>query len=257
MIEKIVTIISLVITIVSLIYPIRTIIDAWNLRYLRKIFGIKKRETVVVFCSELSNPINRQMVEEREYIYLMKYGDIDAWVEYLLSMQRLFPMVNLRISSSGEALQNQLELQEHICLIGGPDYNKLTEHFISLGVTRFTYIEKGDEIVILDRKTEKEYYYTNLDNDFGYIEKIPNPYNKKKSVFLFGGCHTVGVTSAVKFFSAFSNGKSDVSSIALENANSILKNKKIDKNKFSLLIAAKKIGATISYPTSENLVQID
>ena len=257
MTNTVVTIISIIVTLFSLTYPIRNLANKWKLRYLRKIFGIKDGEKVLVVCSELLNPEERQMVEEREYIYLMKYGDVDAWFEYLLSMVKIFPKVNFETSSCGESLKNKLSLEEHIALIGGPDYNKLTEHFINKGITRFIYKEIGDEIVIHDKKTKKDYYYTTLDKDFGYIEKIPNPYNKSKYVFIFGGCHTVGVTSAVKFFSAFSNGKSSVSNVALDNAKKIIKDKKIDNEKFALLIDATKVGSTISYPCIHDLIDIE
>jgi hypothetical protein len=256
-ISTIITIISIIVTTVSLTYPIRDSIKQWQLRHLRKIFGIKNGEKVLVVCSELTNPKKRQMIEEREFIYLMKYGDIDAWVEYLLSMMKIFPKVSFETSSSGESLNNKLFLEEHIAIIGGPDYNKLAKHFIDKGITRFIYKEIGEEIVIHDKKTKKDYYYTTLDKDFGYIEKIPNPYNRSKYIFLFGGCHTIGVTSAVKFFSAFSNGKSSVSNVALDNAKRIVKADEIDINNFALLINATKIGATISYPCLHDLIDID
>jgi hypothetical protein len=239
-------------------FPLKSILSEIKIRHIRKIFGFKNGDTVILVCSELPKPMARQMVEKREFIYLMKYGDIDAWVEYLLSMMRTFPKVNFIVQSSGEALTNKLNLDTHIALIGGPDYNKLTEYFINKKMTRFSYTEIDGEIVLVDGVTGKNYFYTTIDKDYGYIEKFPNPHNRNMSVFIFGGCHTVGVTSAVKFFSSFSNGNSKVSSVALKNAEKFIKNKKIDIGKFALLINAAKIGSTISYPCYENdLVEID
>ena len=88
------------------------------------------------------------------------------------------------------------------------------------------------------------------------MEKFPNPYNQRKNIFIFGGCHTVGVTTAVNFFSVFSNGKSAISDVALRNAEKINKSNKFDKRKFALLIDANKIGSTISYPSFNEIIDI-
>jgi len=247
-----ITAISIFITSISLLFPIKSIFSELKVRHIRKIFGFKNGDTVILVCSELPKPLNRQLVEKREFIYLMKYGDLDAWVEYLLSMIRTFPRVNFEVQSSGEALINKLNLDTHIALIGGPDYNKLTEYFIDNKMTRFSYAEINGEITLVDKITKKNYFYTTLEKDYGYIEKFSNPYNRSKWVFIFGGCHTIGVTSAVKFFSAFSNGKSKISNVALKNAESVIKNKNINIANFALLINAAKIGSTISYPCYEN-----
>lgn len=256
-IRTIVMFISVIFSLVGVTYSAIEIARYWHLRNIRKILGIRPGDDVLIVCSELPDPIDRQMVEPREYIYLMKYGDLDAWVEYLLSMVKMFPKVHLHIKSSGEALQNPMDLEGHISLIGGPDYNKMTDHFISKGLTRMEYIDVDGEIAIYDKKTKETYYYQTIDKDFGYIEKIPNPYNSKKSILLFGGCHTVGVTGAVRFISAFSNGKSKVSDIALNNAKLLIKQNKIDLERFVILINATKVGATISYPTISDTVPID
>jgi len=250
----IISVITTATTIISQIYPIRNIIYQYKIRHIRKIFGYKNGDEVLLVCSELYNPTERQIVEDREFIYLMKYGDIDAWVEFMLSMVKAFPKVDFKICSSGEALTNRSYLEGNIALIGGPDYNKLTEYFITSGKTRFKYGDKDGEITLVDRRTNEEYFYTNLDNDFGHIEKFPNPYNKEKSVVMFGGCHTVGVTAAVKFFSVFSNGKSTISNVALTNAKRIIGNKGVDDSEFVLLIRANKIGATICYPSYDDII---
>lgn len=256
-VTTVVTYISVIFSLIGVVYSFREAVRFWNLRNIRKLLGIRPGDNILIVCSELPNPIERQMVEPREYIYLMKYGDLDAWVEYLLSMVKMFPKSNLHISSSGEALQNTIDLEGHICLIGGPDYNKMTEDFINKGLTRFEYAEVEGEIALRDKLTGNIYYHTTIDSDFGYIEKISNPYNPTKNVLLFGGCHTVGVTSAVKLLSAYSNGKSQVSNLALTNAKKIVQDTNIKINNFVILINAIKVGSTISYPTTENIVEIE
>jgi hypothetical protein len=261
----IITIISILITVVSIflvIYDktgsINEIRERWKLRHLRKIFNFKNGEKVIVVCSEL--PVEdggQQILEKREYIYYRKYGDLDALFECLLSMIKNFPKVNFEIRTSSENITN---LDAHIIVIGGPDYNMQAKNIIKDrdSSTRFDYSEIDDEIVIIDRndKNKTPYYFPTKseceaeDEDYGYIEKIPNPNLecKSKSIFLFGGCHTIGVTGAVKYFSVFSNGTFNISKIVLNRARSIVKDKSIDKNKFALLFRVKRIGTNIDIP---------
>lgn len=286
-----VTLFSIAVAIFPYGYGWRDIKRLWQTRYIRRIFGINDRDRILIVCSELPNPVERQMVDPpREFIYLMKYGDLDAWVECLLSMERMFPRVTLNISSSGEALQNPLDLEQHIFLIGGPDYNGLTDHFIQKKLTLFEYkTEKNGEIKIKNRFTDQLFWHekksatdmdevspgdtdsspsVDIDNpslinvgptvdrgdrDYGYIEKIRNPYNPKKFVIFFGGCHTTGVTSAVKFLSAHSNGKSEISDVILNNAKQLAKNKEFNKDKFALTIDATRVGATVACPTIKDV----
>ena len=53
----------------------------WRTRHLRKVWGIKNGDQVIVVCSELDEPEARQQVEPREFIYSYKYGDLDAYIE--------------------------------------------------------------------------------------------------------------------------------------------------------------------------------
>ena len=70
---------AVVITVIGLVLWIRKRISLRRTRHLRKVWGIKDHDAVVVVCSELDDPTERQNVEAREFIYCLKYGDVDAY----------------------------------------------------------------------------------------------------------------------------------------------------------------------------------
>jgi hypothetical protein len=229
----------------------------WRYRHLRRVWGIRGRDSVVLVCSELDDPIPRQYAEDREFIYLLKYGDVDALVEVTSTLLRLYPDIDLKVLSSGEADTVPLDLGSHIVLIGGPDYNRLSRRILELGRTRFEYRSpysgvpaKADpqQITIFDKADGKEWFRNSLDYDYGYFARIPNPMSHDHSIILIGGCHTIGTTSASKMFSLSQITSPPSVGIVLKNAK--YASKGIHKKKgFSILIRANKIGATISTPT--------
>ena len=183
----------------------------WKIRYLRNVWGFRNGDPVVVVCSELDDAPIRQFVEPREFIYCLKYGDLDAYVEVLLNLARLFPKARTRVMSAGELNATQVDLRAHLVVIGGPDYNPVAARVLEWDKTRFEYLSPDmqkaspvhpDEIVLYDKFARKEYCHTDKDHDYGYFERFPNPHNSKRQVVVIGGCHTIGVTGAAKAFSA-------------------------------------------------------
>lgn len=252
--KAVITVISLTLSAVALAANYKRIWRAFVYRHIRRILGIRDGDKVLVVCSELPDATARQMVEDREYIYLMKYGDLDAWVELIFSLLRIYPNIDLQVMSSGEALSSRVDLGHQILLIGGTDYNLLVRRIHDMGANRVAYTEhktdKGDEeIALKDKVTGQEYFFTHLDKDYGYIERISNPFDLTKQMIFFGGCHTVGVTSATKFMSAFSEGRQHVSTKTLINAAALSKMLKSERTKFFLLIEASKIGSSIASPS--------
>jgi len=233
----------------------------WRTRHLRKVWGFKDGATVIVVCSELENPEERQRVEPREFIYNLKYGDVDAYFEAVTTLLRLYPRINLRIMSAGEAENTRLDLASHLVVIGGPDYNTLAERILVWNLTQFDYRspyvetrsqQHPDEIVIYDKLNEKEYCYPTDSRDFGYFERIVNPHNPDSKVVIIGGCHTIGVTGAVKAFSMAGNEEGEIPQGVLRNA--ALVAKRIGKStKFSVLVDVERIGQTISTPVVSDM----
>lgn len=233
----------------------------WKTRHLRRVWGIKDGDHVVVVCSELDEPATRQQVEPREFIYSLKYGDVDAYIEVLLTLLRLYPGIKLRVMSAGEAEATRLDLSRHLIVIGGPDYNPLAGRVLNWGHTQFEYrspyvatrsAKHPDEIVLYDKHRQVEYCHLTDDRDYGYFERIQNPHNPCSRVVIIGGCHTIGVAGAVKAFSMAGAEDDGIPSSVFRNA--ALVAKKVGKaDKFAVLVEVERIGQTISVP----LVQED
>jgi hypothetical protein len=226
----------------------------WKTRHLRKVWGIKDGDSVIIVCSELEEPEERQNVEPpREFIYSFKYGDLDAYIQVVVTVLRLFPNVKLRVMSSGEAQNAPIDLAHHLILVGGPDYNAMTARILKMNVTQVTYRspyldqqskQYPKEIVLYHTVLDCESCYTTKEHDFGYFERIKNPNNPASKIILLGGCHTIGVTGAVKAFSMFENEQGEISKLILKNARTTAK--KISRNsEFAVTVDAELTGQTI------------
>jgi len=240
---------------------VHKISEGMRVHPLRRVWGIKDGEEVTIICSELEDPLERQRVEPREFIYLLKYGDLDAFIETVITLLRLYPSVKLRISSAGEVIGAQNNLGTHLVVIGGPDYNRVANHIINeinyqdqANQPQFTYINRHEQIALYHRITGNEYYWMqdergadgDTEYDYGYFERIPNPYNRSKWTILIGGCHTIGVTGAVKAFS-FPFDENRLPQRVAKNAS--LVSKKIRKAKsFAVLVQVQRVGQIIFAP---------
>jgi len=237
----------------------------WQTRHLRRVWGVKNGDQVIVVCSELDEPATRQQVEPREFIYSLKYGDVDAYFEVLVTMLRLYPAIKMRVMSAGEAESTRLDLSRHLIVIGGPDYNTLAGRVLSWQQTQFEYrsphvavrsTEHPEEIVLYDNITKMEYCHETEMRDYGYFERIPNPHNPKSRVILIGGCHTIGVAGAVKAFSMAESEDGEIPSSVLTNA-AVVARKIRKAERFSVLVEVERIGQTISVPlVRENRVTV-
>jgi hypothetical protein len=249
--------------VIELFQKIKHFFRTWH---LQRIWGIKDGDHVIVVCSELPNPEDRQYVKEegeenvpiekrREFIYNLKYGDVDAYFEVIVTVLKLFPNVKLRIVSSGEVENTRMDLAQHLILIGGPDYNEFTRRVLEERVTQFGYRspyldEKSkttpEEIVIYKRPAGEEFCEFTNESDYGYFERIKNPRDPQKNIILIGGCHTIGVTGAAKAFSMFSE-LGEIPAVVLKNARLVAK-KISRKSEFLILVQVSRFGQTIHTP---------
>ena len=252
-----VNIYALILSILSGVLSFKKTLRLWRTRHLRKVWGIKDKDYVILVCSELDNPIERQMVEPREFIYHFKYGDVDAYFEVVITLLRLYPNIKLKIMSTGEAEATRIDFAQHLILIGGPDYNSITEKILKKKITQFDYkspyvdvqSEKyPDEIVLYHRELNKEFCYPGTsDKDYGYFERIINPNNPDSQIILIGGCHTVGVTGAVKAFSMAESERGEIPEIVLNNARLVAKRIKRTSS-FAVLVSVERVAQSINIP---------
>jgi hypothetical protein len=246
---------AVAVSLVSIWFGFTRLARHWQYRHLKKVWGFRDKDQVVLLCSELDDPEERQWVEPREFIYLMKYGDADAYVEVIGTLFRIYPNIDIQILSSGDLDRIQVDLSKHIILIGGPDYNEMTRRLLDEQKTRIAYYspylkcadpENPKEIIIYDRISKRKLFCSETERDYGYFERAPNPFSPKHHVILIGGCHTVGVTAAVKAFSA-AGGQRDVSPAVVRNARLVAKH--VPKGAaFAVFIEAQKIGLNINTP---------
>ncbi len=246
----------LALIIIEVISKAKEIYRFWRTRHLRKVWGIKNGDHVSVVCSELDNADERQRVEAREFIYNLKYGDIDAYFEVIVTLLRLFPKIKLRILSSGEAESTRVDVARHIILIGGPDYNSFVSRVIKKQITQIRYKApdlaeqstlQPDEIVLYNSTNEKEYYELTDEKDYGYFERIQNPDDPRKNIILIGGCHTIGVTGAAKAFSMAESEQGEIPDVVLKSAQ-LVAGKISEKTEYSVSIAAERDAQTIKTP---------
>jgi len=228
----------------------------WRTRHLRKVWGIKNGDRVVVVCSELDEPAQRQNVEEREFIYALKYGDVDAYFEVIATLLRLFPKIKLRALSSGEAEATPIDMGQHLILIGGPDYNAIAARILKRLITRLQYRspylpdksrEAPGEIVLYHVPEDREYFERTEEKDYGYFERLRNPNNPDKTITLIGGCHTIGVTGAVKAFSMAQSEHGEIPPMVLANAKTVAGSIGKKAN-FVVILPVERVGQTINTP---------
>jgi hypothetical protein len=250
-----ITVYAVILSLISGVRATKKLRHYWKTRHLQKVWGFKNGDAVILVCSELDEPAARQNVEAREFIYSLKYGDVDAYFEIVVTLLRLYPSIKLRIMSAGEAETTRLDISSHLVVIGGPDYNPLARRALSWD-TQFKYrspyvetqsTEHPSEIVIFDQTKQKEYCHTNDTRDYGYFERIPNPHNPDRLVVLLGGCHTIGVTGAAKAFSTAASEDGEIPPGVLKNAKLVAKKIKNAKT-FSVLVETERFGQTISTP---------
>ncbi len=180
--------------------------------YVQGLWGFGEHDDVLVVCSELDEPDKRQRPEPNEYIYLSKYGDVDALVEVLVSLSRLYPRINPRILSAGEASSVRSDYTGNLVLIGGPDYNKITGLFEDCSPYEYI-VGKRPEDISLKRKTTGARHRPKMTSvggktritDFGFFVRMRNPLNATKRLIMIGGAHTYGVFGAAKAFSCWEN----------------------------------------------------
>jgi hypothetical protein len=90
-------------------------------------------------------------------------------------------------------------------------------------------------------------FCTDTEKDYGYFERIRNPYSPKHHMILIGGCHTVGVTAAAKAFSAFAGGRREFPDVVARNAKAIT-SEVLTGAPFAIFFEAHKVGVSVNTP---------
>jgi DNA-binding transcriptional ArsR family regulator len=94
------------------------------------------------------------------------------------------------------------EESNNLILVGGPGTNLITQEFNEFLPIRFNMIPSEHGFLLgglVSEKTQKVYTADNM----GVIAKIPNPWNKKKSVIVLAGNKAVGTKACVLALTKF------------------------------------------------------
>lgn len=219
--------------------------------YAKSLWGFSEYDSVLVICSELDEPEKKQHPEPNEYIYLSKYGDVDSLVEVLVTLHKIFPELNVTFRSANEVGAIQEKYTDNLILIGGPDYNKITQYFQEF--SPYEYLQGRNEYDIrIGRKGKGDVFIPKINEeeglkkivDYGFFIKRRNPYDPKKKLIMVGGSHTYGVFGAIKAFSWYESRKDD---LAFQNCKDVVESLGHDPN-FSALFEVHGLESSVLTP---------
>ncbi len=149
-----------------------------------------------------------------DYIRLRNYSDLDAVLEVIETIHRLYPRMDISIQSASSVndLPKNWE-QSNIVFIGGPDFNRVVGEFDDLVPIQYQYGPNG-EVWLRHKETGKEYkpeFYERagqrVAKDYGFfLTRKPKEYAPAKMIFI-GGARTWGVHGAASLVSCTSFNK--------------------------------------------------
>ena len=221
-------------------------------RYARAIWGFEDFDDVMVACTELDDPEKLQHPEPWEFIYLSKYGDLDALFEVETTVHELFPNAHVEHRTGNEILRARVPstYSGNLVIVGGPDYNALARHFETSCPIEYSPAGPDNNIVLRVKATaetltpvqpraEEDHVV-----DYGFFVRVPNPYSPEKKLIMIGGAHTYGVYGAVKAFS-FSRRVADP--VARQNCREVVSKLGPDPS-FLAVLEVHGIGSSIPTP---------
>lgn len=172
-------------------------------RPFKDVWGFGEFDDVSVVCSELDEAEVLQHPEPWEFIYLSKYGDLDALFEAQTTIRELYPNAHVNIGTGAEVWQRRDDDRwaTNLVLVGGPDYNRVTRFFERYCPVKYRPADELNNISI-EVGPAKRVLTPHRDGDeiidYGFILNRPNPHNSNRRLVMVGGCHTYGVYGAMK-----------------------------------------------------------
>lgn len=219
--------------------------------YFRSLWGFDETDQVYIVCPELEEPEKRQYPEPQEFLYLGKYGDIDSLIVVYSSLNKFYPNLNIKFCTS-EEFKNipGNPYASNLILVGGSDYNKVTEAFMRHTPFKFAQDEKDETILIYKKRNQifksefklKEGHEEVI--DYGFFLKIQNPHNPDKKIIMINGIHTYGVYGAAKCFSWYDEHEIN---IAKDNCKTVIDSLGDDPN-FAIVVRVECINKKIGIP---------
>ncbi|CAD6492770.1 MAG: hypothetical protein DIAAKJNI_00384 [Candidatus Argoarchaeum ethanivorans] len=175
--------------------------------YYHLLWGLALNSKTIIVPSKL--PTTNEPTEFEDYIYIRKYGDLDALFLVEQTLLRLYPKMEIEISPAEKltSLPNGWE-DSNLIIIGGPDFNPIGKFFEHLCSFEYCYGSGKNDVWLRHKMTEKEYipkiFDTDKDflaDDYGFFLKRKNSKNGGCKLIMIGGAHTWGVYGAAMLFS--------------------------------------------------------
>lgn len=222
-----------------------------SILYFKSLWGFYETDQVYIVCPELEEPEKRQHPEPQEFLYLGKYGDIDSLIVVYSSLNKIYSQLNIKFCTSEEFKYIPGNpYASNLILIGGPDYNKVTEHFMEQ--TPFEFSQNSTDETILVHKQKNQVFkpefksQKNIEEvtDYGFFVKMPNPYNPDKKLIMINGIHTYGVYGTAKCFSIYDEYELNV---AKDNCKTVIESLGDDPS-FAVVVKVKCINKKIGIP---------
>lgn len=219
-----------------------------SLLYFKSLWGFRDVDQVYVVCPELEEPEKRQYPEPQEFLYLGKYGDIDSLIVIYSSLNKIYPQLSMKFCTS-EEFKNipGNPYASNLILIGGPDYNKVTDSFMKYTPFEFSQDETDETTLVYkqgNRIFRPEFKLHQEIVDYGFFLKIPNPYNPDKKLIMINGIHTYGVYGSAKCFSLYDEHEIN---IAKDNCKTVIESLGGDPN-FTVVVRVECINKKIGIP---------
>ncbi len=171
--------------------------------YYHLIWSFEPESKTIIVPSFLPDEMAGNIFED--YIYMRRYGDLDATFIVAESLHRLYPKMDISIDRA----RNISELprnweQYNFVFIGGPDFNPIINEFSDLCPIEYV---SNDSIYLRHKKTNYEYrtkFYKRSGKSFavdhGFFLSILKKLHNTRLIFL-GGARTWGVYGASKLVS--------------------------------------------------------
>jgi transcriptional regulator with XRE-family HTH domain len=171
-------------------------------------------QAITIVCSEL--PPERRAAfgnahpRNADYIESYKYADLDALIELLPAVVTLNPTSPIAVGTVGELSTD--DLTAHLIALGGVDWNAVTEAALSdlweVPVSQFrrgTDEDTGGFSVRtpqgrrkLEPKIRRERGNATLVEDVAHFLRVPNPYNRQRTLTVFNGMYSRGSYGVVR-----------------------------------------------------------
>ena len=178
--------------------------------YYHLLWGLSPNSRTIIVPSKL--PTTNEPTEFEDYIYIRKYGDLDALFLVEQTLLRLYPKMEIEISPAENlsSLPNGWE-DSNLILIGGPDFNPIGKFFGDLCPFEYHYGPGKNDVWLLHKNTKKEFIPKIFDKDedflaedYGFFLKRKSLKNGGRKLIMIGGAHTWGVYGAAMLFSCTS-----------------------------------------------------